>query len=182
MNIIDCKNCELYKNQKPLLDKTKECDIMWVGLSAKKVDNVDTNIPLSINTNSGYIINKYEENINKYIKNKNLKFYKTNLVKCLPLDKKGKSRYPNNNEMKKCIDNLIYEIEILKPKIIFLLGNKVYNFVSKYIESKNTSFKRINFKNIYYLEHPSYIYIYKRKELEKYTEKVLNIIKNTKEI
>ena len=34
-NIKKCKNSNLYKNQLPLLDKKDNCDVMWIGLSAK---------------------------------------------------------------------------------------------------------------------------------------------------
>jgi len=53
------------------------------------------------------------------------------------------------------MSNLLIEIEIVKPKFIFLLGKKVYNFIIKYIKQNNI---KIDAK-IYYLEHPSYIYI-----------------------
>ena len=42
MNKIEkCKRCGLYKNQLPLLDEIKESEIMWVGLSAKKGNNIN---------------------------------------------------------------------------------------------------------------------------------------------
>ena len=38
----------------------KKCDVMWVGLSAKKVQNINNSIPLENNTNSGKILyNEY---------------------------------------------------------------------------------------------------------------------------
>ena len=43
--ISKCKKCKLCKNQRPLLDKNNSCDIMWVGLSAKKVEDVNKTIP-----------------------------------------------------------------------------------------------------------------------------------------
>ena len=79
--ISKCKKCKLYFNQKPLLDIEKKSEIMWVGLSAKKVaSNVEG--PLSTKTSSGKILREIETGL----KNK-FKTYKTNLVKCLPLDK-----------------------------------------------------------------------------------------------
>ena len=35
-----CNNCSLCLNQRPLLDTPRNCDIMRVGLSAKKVDDI----------------------------------------------------------------------------------------------------------------------------------------------
>jgi len=165
--IKNCKQCNLCKNQKPLIEKIKKSDIMWVGLSAKKVSDIKTAIPLQDDTNSGKVIKQIEENLPNYT------FYKTNLVKCLPLDKKNKIRYPQKEEMQKCISNLLIEIDFVKPKVIFLLGKKVYNFIIKYIEQNNI---KIDAK-IYYLEHPSYIYIYKRKYIDNYIDKVKKCIK-----
>ena len=164
INISKCKNCKLCKNQKPLLDKSTSCDIMWVGLSAKKVEDIHKTIPLCNDTNSGKIIEKIENRLNEF------KFYKTNLVKCLPLDKNNKLRYPTTEEMKSCIENLLLEINYFNPKFIFLLGKKTYNFIYKYFVDNNISTDKI-----YYIEHPSYIYIYKRKFIENYIEKIKNI-------
>ena len=52
--------------------------------------------------------------------------YKTNLVKCLPLTEQQKLRYPSKKEMDKCFDNLVSEINAMSPKIVFLLGEKVF--------------------------------------------------------
>ena len=162
--ISKCKKCKLCKNQRPLLDKKSSCDIMWIGLSAKKVEDINKTIPLCNDTNSGKIIEKIENKLNDF------KFYKTNLVKCLPLDKNNKLRYPTIEEMNSCIENLLLEINNYKPKIIFALGKKTYNFIHKYFVSNN-----IDTNNIYYIEHPSYIYIYKRKYIDNYIEKIKNI-------
>lgn len=164
--IQECRQCNLCKNQKPLLEKIKQSDIMWVGLSAKKVSDINTSIPLQDDTNSGKIIKQIEESLPNYT------FYKTNLTKCLPLDNQNKIRYPKKEEMGKCMPNLLLEINIVKPKVIFLLGKKIYDFITKYIDQNKI---KIDAK-IYYLEHPSYIYIYKRKYINDYINKVQNII------
>ena len=140
---------------------------MWVGLSSKKSINVKEDIPLNSNTNTGKIIELIENKL------PNFSFYKTNIVKCLPLDKNKKLRYPTIEEMSKCIPNLLYEIETINPKIIFLLGKKTYNFFITYLKQNNI---KIN-SNYFYIEHPSYIYIYKRKYIDEYIFKVINIIK-----
>ena len=162
--IIHCQNCNLYHNQLPLLDCLKKCDVMWVGLSAKKVTDVEKCIPLENNTNSGKIIEIIEKRMPELI------FYKTNLVKCLPLDKNKKLRYPTKEEMDKCIFNLIKEIEIGKPKIIFALGKKTYQFIQNYMKKNH-----IYIENIIYVEHPSYIYVYKRKNADDYVNKIISI-------
>lgn len=140
---------------------------MWVGLSAKKVTDISISVPLENNTNSGKIIEQIEQQIPNY------NFYKTNLLKCLPLDENNKLRYPTVNEMDKCIKNLIYEIDIIKPKLIFLLGRKTYNYVYKYFKNNN-----LDANNIYYIEHPSYIYVYRKRLINEYISKIVEIIKN----
>lgn len=161
--IVNCRNCHLCLNQLPLIDKKEKCDVMWVGLSAKKVEDLERNYPLKEDTNSGKIIKEVEDAL------PNVKYYKTNLVKCLPLDDNGKIRYPNNHEMNVCISNLIKEIEHLNPKVVFLLGNNVANFVEKYIKKHSIKL------NVYLkkIEHPSYIYIYKRKSKQDYINKLI---------
>jgi DNA polymerase len=183
MNCIStCQNCNLCQNQKPLLDKQKISDVLWVGLSAKEVENVNKNIPLSNDTNTGKIIESIENAFT------NIYFYKSNLVKCLPLDDNNKIRYPEKNEMDACFSNLLLEIEMLNPKIVFLLGNKVGDFVKRKFKNKafqkSISKKLLNildstiFETVY---HPSYIHIYKSKQkhiyIENIQEKITNLFK-----
>lgn len=175
-NLRNCTNCNLCHNQAPLVDKSySNAPVIWVGLSAKTVKDIKTERPLENNTNTGKIIEKIEAN--------NDCFYKTNLVKCVPLDENNKLRYPNKNEMTFCFENLLFELITIKPKIVFLLGSKVTNFVLNKLKSnkfkKETSqeifdiLENIEFHNIY---HPSYIAVYKRKEENKYVQEVQNII------
>lgn len=160
-----CQNCELYKNQPPLLDELTEKDVMWVGLSAKMVVNGEESLPLARNTNTGKILETIELELKEY------SFYKTNLVKCLLLDNNKKIRYPTKMEITKCLDNLSYEIEIVKPKTVFLLGKIVYDNVYKYYKDN-----KLDVSKLFYIEHTSYIYIYKRKYLKEYIEKVKKLI------
>lgn len=175
-NLRNCTNCNLCHNQAPLLDKSySNACIIWVGLSAKIVKDIVNERPLENNTNTGKIIERIEANHDC--------FYKTNLVKCAPLDENSKLRYPNKDEMNFCFENLLFELITIKPKIVFLLGSKVANFVLNKLKSKKFKketnqeildiLKNIEFHNIY---HPSYIAVYKRKEEDKYVEKVQTII------
>lgn len=168
--ICNCQKCNLCFNQRPLLDyenMKKHCQVFWVGLSAKRISDIE--LPLSPETNTGMIIRKIEESFN------DVTFYKTNLVKCLPLTEHQKLRYPNEHEINCCFGHLLNEIHIISPKIIFLLGEKVYLTVEKRMEVKfdkwngyEYSYKEID--GIYYipLHHPSYIYVYKKKEIDNY--------------
>ena len=117
--IKKCKKCGLCKNQSPLLDIQRECQVIWVGLSAKKIES-DDEIPLSPETNTGMLIKKIEELC------QDVTTYKTNLVKCLPLTEQQKLRYPNKNEIDCCFENLMGEIKSMDPKIVFLLGFLIF--------------------------------------------------------
>ena len=174
--IKSCQKCGLSCNQKPLLDHKEECDVIWVGLSAKIMDS-DGEIPLSPKTNTGMIIKQIEDMY------ETLKTYKTNLVKCVPLNSQNKLRYPNQNEINDCIDNLCYEIDALSPKIVFLLGQKVSQSIEKnfnicFEEWNEYNYSFIEYNGIFYIpiQHPSYIYVYKRKELDQYIQGINRII------
>ena len=108
------------------------------------------------------IVDNFKNKIIKEIEESlpNVKFYKTNLVKCLPLNEKGKLRYPTKEECLTCLDNLLREIKELQPKVIVLLGKKVSSYVLKRKEQIDVSF-------IHAL-HPSYIYVYKRNSILEY--------------
>lgn len=157
------------------MDKCTNCQVLWVGLSAKKA-TCDDETPLSKSTNSGAIIHRIEESLD------GVSTYKTNLVKCLPLDDRQKLRYPNRQEIDDCFCNLEEEISTLAPKIVFLLGEKVYSSVGK---RYRLSFNRINGFNYQYVKrdgvyyvpvhHPSYIHVYKRKLVDTYIQSLHDI-------
>lgn len=180
-----CKACKLYLNQFPLYDNKTNADIFWVGLSAVQIDDHNKkNIPLSPTTKSGQLIYTVEESCsNDYT------FYKTNLVKCLPLNE-NKIRYPELMEMNKCYPNLLNELDELQPKLVFLLGKQVSDFVLKKNGFPanplgNDYLYKTYFTGHHYLipvHHPSYILVYKRKQIDKYVNGIVNIIKSLKEV
>jgi len=137
-------------------------------------------LPLSPFTRSGALVADIEITFAK-----NVIFYKTNLVKCLPL-KKDKIRYPLHHEMEKCYPNLQTEIAELKPSIIFLLGKQVASFVFEKLGEKNVvlsdtfQYKGLTIGNITYVavHHPSFILVYKRKSLDKYIKNIRSLVKN----
>lgn len=181
--IRKCQKCNLCYNQKPLLDTERDCQIFWVGLSAKRAMS-DIEVPLAPETNTGMLIKKIEETCAGIIT------YKTNLVKCLPLTDGQKLRYPNKKEMDCCFGHLLNEIHAMSPQIIFLLGERVYSTVGK---NMNVEFDKWNdfdyhyreIDGIYYvpIHHPSYIYIYKRKRIDDYisgVEKIIHLLLRNK--
>jgi DNA polymerase len=177
-NIKNCQKCDLCKNQTPLVQTNKNnADVFWVGLSAVKTNN-ESEIPLSPTTNSGKLISSIEHLL------PNVSFYKTNVVKCLPL-KNDKIRYPLISEMKNCYSHLKTEMEAYNPKIIFLLGKQVADFIfDKYNTQisldENFNYHTYNFgKHIFVpVHHPSFILVYKRKKLSHYLQGIESIINN----
>lgn len=173
-----CRSCGLCKNQPPLLEKKNNANVFWVGLSAVKIPMNEDSVPLSIQTNTGSIINQIELNVKN-----SATFYKTNLVKCLPLSK-DKIRYPKTSEMEQCYPFLQREINLFKPNIVFLLGKQVGSFILKkygehepYFESsfKYTEYSFNNF-TFFPIHHPSYIFVYKRKRILDYITAVSSLI------
>ena len=157
--IIKCNKCDISCNQKPLVNNMRESDIMFLGISAKIKEKEDE-MPLSENTNSGKLIKMIEERLVE--ENHNISCYRSNMVKCVPLNEKGKIRYPNSLEIENCIDNLVYELSVVKPKVVVVLGRLVEKHLKKKINELG-----YNTITIY---HPSYIYVYRKKEIEKYVE------------
>ena len=71
----------------------------------------------------------------------------------------------------------------VKPKVVILLGEKVCSAVEKKLDIKLKRWRGFEYfateyNDIWYLpvQHPSYIYVYKRKEAEKYVKKVAEAI------
>jgi len=170
-----CKACGLYLNQLPVLDFLKHSNIFWVGLSAVQFDEGAEHLPLSPTTRTGALINSIEQPLID-----NISFYKTNLVKCVPLKDNGKIRYPIEHEMEKCYSNFEFEINVLNPSIVFLLGKQVATFVMKKMGVKEISlsedfkYKAIEINGIFYVpvHHPSFILVYKRKQLNLYIKNI----------
>lgn len=170
-----CRACNLYHNQKPLIEPLRASQVICVGLSAKLKSNNDET-PLDPRTVSGKIIKAIEDKVG-------FQFYKTNLVKCAPLNQCGKLRYPTSEEVSFCIPQLKGEIEEIRPKVVLLLGQKVSKGIEKHRNIKIPDFpgyqyQAINHNGVKYIaiQHPSYIYVYKRKELQQYIDAVADII------
>lgn len=89
----------------------------------------------------------------------------------------------NRGRFQCCFKNLLAEIAEVKPKVVVLLGEKVCSAVEKKLNIKlkrwcGFEYFATEYNGIWYLpvQHPSYIYVYKRKEVEKYVEKVAEAI------
>jgi len=173
-----CKACGLYLNQLPVLDYVQNSNIFWVGLSAVQFDEGIEQLPLSPTTRSGALIDCIESKLKD-----DISFYKTNIVKCLPLKDDGKIRYPLEHEMEKCFPNFEFELNTLNPSVVFLLGKQVSTFVMKRFGikeialSENFEYNTIEIDGTFFvpIHHPSYILVYKRKLLNSYIKNIQGI-------
>lgn len=111
-----------------------------------------------------------------------ISIYKTNLVKWVPL-KDGKIRYPNADEKKDWLQKLQDEILVVNPKVVYLFWKIVSDYIIKHLNLEKISDFEYKFWNVVFIlaRHPSYIYIYKRKEIDNYIwdiiAKIFEIIK-----
>ena len=178
--IKQCNKCNLCNNQRPLVEKLRKCDIMWIGLSAKIVNDVEHAYPLCDDTNTGKIIAEIEANLRE------VSFYKTNLVKCVPLKENNKLRYPTVLEIKRCIEHIREEIKTVEPQMVFLLGTKVIEAMEKQLGKKLNKWEEFSYSptsidGIVYVavHHPSYMHIYRRKYIELYIQNIVELINET---
>lgn len=173
-----CKACGLYLNQLPATGEKTQAEVFWVGLSAVAFSEEEDRVPLSPTTRSGALIAEIESGFLD-----SGFFYKTNLVKCLPL-KENKIRYPIAGEMEKCFPNLELEIEELNPKVIFLLGKQVAAFVlgtkgiSSFSFDEDFKYQGYEIEGVTYvpIHHPSYVLVYKRKNVGNYIANIRSVI------
>ncbi|MDD3740587.1 MAG: uracil-DNA glycosylase family protein [Bacteroidales bacterium] len=169
-----CKACGLFLNQIPVYDDEKKSSVFWVGLSSVLISADEAMQPLSPNTRTGSLIKKIEDTFVE-----DVSFYKTNIVKCVPLQDE-KIRYPKRHEMEKCYPNFVDEITRLKPKVVFLLGKQVASFVLNKFAirtySLSESFDYCTYKSQGFtfvpVHHPSYILVYKRKFIDLYVKNI----------
>lgn len=166
----DCEACGIHCYQKPLLEPLRASQVVCVGLSAKPY-KFDNELPLDTRTNSGHVISQLEALCG-------ISFYKTNLVKCAPLES-GKLRYPTKDEIVHCIPHLQKEIIEIHPKVVLMLGKQVTSGISMaqgFCEPQ--TYDSIKHNGITYLSipHPSYLWVYKRKELIPTLTKIAQLI------
>ena len=104
--------------------------------------------------------------------------YKTNLVQWVPLDKNKKIRYPNKNEKEEWMKFLLDKINTLKPKLVFLFWKQVSDFVINHLKTTKINEHEYQYWSTVFIlvDHPSYIAVYKKKDLEKYTSFISNKI------
>lgn len=158
--IQNCSSCKLCDNQRPLLDNCqKDATIIVVGLSAK-LKKYNDEVPLDNRTFSGKLVLRMDQICQEF----GVGLYRTNLIKCVPLDKNGLLRYPNSDELSNCYKNFIYELKTINPSMVVLFGKKVQETFEKKLgfkigQAKVGFFPFAKYDNCIYVAsyHPSYI-------------------------
>lgn len=169
MKQTSCKQCKVVLSR----SNSKAARIMFIGLSAKP--NTED---LCSTTNTGKLVAAIEDRIAGGIG-----IYRTNTVKCAPLDVYGKLRYPTDREMKSCLPSLVCEIQAIAPKVIVPLGAQVTRFLLQNLGDgtdfpgfdSDFSYQTYSFSFGHFMpiHHPSYIWIYRRKRIDEYIGKVV---------
>jgi len=147
--------------------------VYFIGLSVKPMCD-----HLAPETRTGNII---EHIINKL---PSVKTIKTNLVKIAPIDQEGNLRYPNTTEMQLGWYELKNEINRTDPDLLVALGQQVSLFLrlqmgvqpAKPQLPPDFSYEMYLSQcqsKILSIHHPSFIYVYRRKEIENYVENVV---------
>lgn len=152
--------------------KNNRC-IFLVWLSYKTSKNWDILEAFCKSTNSGKIINALIEPLHWFF------VYKTNLVKWVPLDHKWKLRYPDSHEKIDWLNILKSDIEMLTPEKIFLFWKQVSDFIIRNLKNIEVLDSQYYYWKslLIFVEHPSYIYVYKKKEIAEYIKKISELIK-----
>lgn len=96
-----------------------------------------------------------------------IEFVKRNIVSYAPLDKNGKLRYPNKEELYDGNNSLVKIINEFDCVVLF--GKVVQNTI-------NNDRRFIHTKKIF-AKHPSYIWVYKRKLIDEYVNQIVNKIR-----
>lgn len=131
--------------------------ILFVGLSNKIGKE-----PFDETTNTGKVVHQIASMTND-------ECYFKNLVSYAPVDKNNKLRYPKKNEIDDSLPTFFNYLADIKPDVVISFGTIVSTVLSKIdaIDDILISAK-----------HPSYIYTYKRKELDDYISNLLIKINN----
>ncbi|WP_418179137.1 uracil-DNA glycosylase [Aliarcobacter lanthieri] len=168
-SVDNCHLCELSKGRKNTLFGygKEQSKIMFICDEPTKSED-ETGFFYS--GNSGELLSKMIENV---LNIKKEDVYITNLVKC-----RG-AKEANFQNFESCNCYLLKQIEIIKPKLIIAVGEKVYSYLMKNSEefSKNKG-KTLNFNSSILIPIFSPIYLLKNPSLKKDTYLDMLKIKN----
>ena len=118
--VIECKNCELYKTRTNSVPGkgNHNADVMFVGEAPGRNEDLKGEPFVGV---AGKKLTLALEEIG--ISRDDV--YITNTVKCRPPG----NRVPSKTEKEKCQDYIAKEIQIIKPKIICVLGNTAFSSI-----------------------------------------------------
>jgi hypothetical protein len=147
--------------------------VYFVGLSAKPMCE-----HLAPETRTGNIIEQIVDQL------PSVKAVKTNLVKIPPIDQEGNLRYPNPTEMQLGWSELQAEMNRTFPNLLVTLGQQVSLFLRSQMgvqpakpqlpsDFSYESYLSQSQSKILSIHHPSFIYVYRRKDIENYVENVV---------
>lgn len=112
--------------------------------------------------------------------NKEIPFYKVNLVRGVPIDERWNLRYPDHQEKENWFKRLSEEISLLKPQIIYLFWKEVSDFVLQKLDTQSIHHNSYQYwpSRLICAEHPSFIYTYKRSSLATYIENIQDTLEH----
>jgi uracil-DNA glycosylase len=154
-SVDHCYLCELSKSRKNVLFAygNANSDIMFIG---DEPSTSEDEMGVFYTGKSGELLSKMIENV---LNVKKEDVYLTNLVKC------KSSMGLNNSSIDTCNDYLLKQIELVNPRLIVALGEKVYSYLLKsssdfaQIRGKELSFNGISliatFSASFLLRNPS---------------------------
>lgn len=155
ISVSHCYLCELSKCRKNILFGygNTNSDIMFIG---DEPSNSEDEMGVFYTGKSGELLSKMIENV---LNIKKEDVYLTTLVKC------KSSNGLNNSCIDTCNDYLLKQIELVNPKLIVALGEKVYSYLLKnsfdfaQVRGKDLSFNGISlittFSPSFLLRNPS---------------------------
>ena len=144
-----------------------------VGLSAKPHCE-----HLAPETQTGHIVEQIAQCL------PSVRIVKTNLVKTPPIDEQGRLRYPNQNEMQLGWNELQDELYRTAPNLLVTLGQQVSSFLRFQMGVQPTkphlpsdfsceSYLLQSASCILSVHHPSFVYVYCRKDVDNYVANVV---------
>lgn len=144
--------------------------IFFVWLSHKRWKNNEVLPAFEKNTKSWALIHSIIEELSEII-------YLTNLIEWVPIDENWKLRYPNKEEKYTWANNLYQKIGLYTPKKVILFwkeASKPFIILPSIQQIWDLHYK-LQKTEIFTVNHPSYISVYKRKEITEYKKKIISI-------
>ena len=130
--------------------------VFFLGESPGRLGADQTGTPFT-KDRSGKLLRKMIEKIDLSPQ----EIYISNVVKCNPRDEHGRNRRPSTKEIANCRDHLLFELNIVRAKIIVPLGE----IATREFLGNNMTMRKINakvlkhadFGRVFPLFHPGYI-------------------------